>query len=247
MSYDRAVTVFSPDGHLFQVEYAGEAVKKGLSAVGVKGKDTVVLAVEKKSVAQLQDNRTVRKIMKVDDHIFLAFAGMSADARVLVQKAQLQAQVFKLSYDDPMDVDFLVRYVAELQQKSTQKGGSRPYGVATIIGGFNQDGTPHLWQTEPSGMSASWSACTIGKSSKSILEEMQKHYKPDMSRDDAVKFAVRALMESVESGSKNMEMVVLQQGAATFASADEINALHKELEVERDATRAKKRAAMADE
>jgi 20S proteasome subunit alpha 4 len=250
-SYDRAITTFSPDGHLFQVEYAGEAVKKGLCAVGVRGEDTVVLAVEKRAVQKLEESRTVRKILKVDDHIYLAFAGLSADARVLVQHAQLQCQSFKYQYEDPMDVDFLVRYVAEVQQKSTQRGGHRPYAVGCIIGGFNADGAPQLWQTEPSGVSAAWRACATGKNAKTVIEEMEKQDeegKLPKTRDETVRFAIRALLEVVESGSKNIEVVVLKRGEkATTVNDAELTQLTAELEKEREEARAKKRAQQEDQ
>jgi len=160
--YDRALSVFSPDGHVFQVEYALEAVKRGTCAVAVKGtaKDdqVVVMGCEKKSALKLQDTRiTPSKISMVDSHVCLAFAGLNADARILVDKARLEAQSHRLTVEDPVTIEYITKYVAGVQQRYTQSGGVRPFGISTLIVGFDPGSKDaRLYQTEPSGIYSAW-------------------------------------------------------------------------------------------
>jgi len=151
-------SVFSPDGHVFQVEYALEAVKRGTCAVAVKGNEIVVLGCEKKSAMKLQDTRiTPSKIGLVDDHVCLAFAGLNADARILIDKARLEAQSHRLTVEDPVSIEYITKYVAGVQQRYTQSGGVRPFGISTLIVGFDPGSKEaRLYQTEPSGIYSAW-------------------------------------------------------------------------------------------
>jgi len=140
------------------VEYALEAVKRGTCAVGVKGKDIVVLGCEKRSAMKLQDTRiTPSKIGLIDTHVCLAFAGLNADARILIDKARLEAQSHRLTVEDPVTIEYITKYVAGVQQRYTQSGGVRPFGISTLIIGFDKGSTePQLYQTEPSGIYSAW-------------------------------------------------------------------------------------------
>jgi len=240
--YDRAITVFSPDGHLFQVEYALEAVRKGTPAVGVRGLDIIVLAVEKKATAKLQDARTVRKICSLDDHVALAFAGLTADARVLINKARLECQSYQLNLEDRVPVEYITKHIASIQQRYTQSGGVRPFGLSTLIAGFDPDGTPRLFQTDPSGTYSEWKANSTGGTSKTIREFLEKNYPEDPTREKSIKLAIQALMEVVESGSKNIEVAVMRYDKTISGGSrlevlpeEEVEALCKQIEEEKAA------------
>lgn len=242
--YDRAVTVFSPDGHLLQVEYAQEAVRKGSTAVGVRGKDVVVLGVEKRSVAKLQEERTVRKICLLDDHVVMAFAGLTADARILINRAQVECQSHKLNVEDPVTLEYITRYIAQLKQKYTQSNGLRPFGISCLIGGFDFDGTPHLYQTEPSGIYYEWKANATGRNAKTVREFLEKYYKPEEvdAEQGAVKLAIKALLEVVQSGNKNLEIAVMRKNQPlSMLKPDEIEKYVTIIEKEKEEEAEKKK------
>jgi 20S proteasome subunit alpha 4 len=251
MSYDRAITVFSPDGHLFQVEYAMEAVKRGSSVVGCVGADCVVLGVEKRAIAKLQDPRTIRKIVDVDECITLAFAGLTADARVLVDKARMEAQSYRLTCEDAPSVEYIARFVARTQQRYTQRGGVRPFGISTMMAGF-MTGQPKLMLTDPAGTYSSWRANAIGgKNDKSMREFLEKEWEANMTQEAATKLTIRALLEVVDSGAKNMEIAVIRckegdgnGSVKTVMTEEDVQKIVKEVEDEAEAAKA---AAMPTE
>ncbi|KAH8384624.1 hypothetical protein KR093_003073 [Drosophila rubida] len=211
--YDGAVTVFSPDGHLLQVEYAQEAVRRGSTVVGLCTKDCIVLGVEKKAVDPLQVERATHKIVRLDDHMIMTFAGLTADARVLINRARIEAQMHCLNRERPASVEYITRYIAKLKQFNSQSNGLRPYGVSCIIGGFDVNGQPHLFQTEPSGIYYEWQANTTGRLGQAVREYMEKHRSAMINAPnevEAVKHMVRTLHVSTSLGPSFFDVVVLK-------------------------------------
>ena len=243
MSYDRALSVFSPDGRLLQVEYGNEAVKRGTTAVGIRGGSVCILACERKTLLKLQDDRATQKICHIDDHVSLAFAGLNADARILVDKARVEAQSHRLTVEDPVSIDYITRHVAGVQQKYTQSGGVRPFGIATLICGFDpNDSVPRLYMTEPAGIYSAWRANAIGKSSKTVREFLERHWKEGLSKEESVKLAIQALLEVVQTGAKNIEVCVLEKGkkAQTLPESD-VETVVKEIADAKEAEAQRKR------
>ncbi|XP_063548121.1 proteasome subunit alpha type-7-like [Cydia strobilella] len=212
--YERAVTVFSPDGQLLQVQYAQEAVKRGFASVGIRGPNVVVLAGEKKEVAKLQEDRTEKKIYPLDEHLGLLFSGWIADARVMVSRAQIECQSYRLLVEDMVTVEYIARYISGLKQKYTQSNGRRPFGISCIVGGFDCDGTPHLFQTNPSGTHYEWQACSAGRCDGEVLEFLEQNYSTQAVATDAgtVKLAIRALLEVLQGRDhRKFEVAVLKR------------------------------------
>jgi len=194
--YDRAITVFSPDGRLYQVEYAIETVRRGTIAVGVKCKDGIVIAVEEKP-RKLQISETAQKIFQIDDHVGVAAAGYIPDARSQVDNARFFSQSNKMIYDEPVEVETIAKHLADQCQQFTQYAGVRPFGVALILGGVVKK-IPQLYLTDPSGTYISYDAIAIGASSDQVTDFLEKTYKNDLSLDDASALAVAGIYLSSE-------------------------------------------------
>jgi proteasome alpha subunit len=191
-AYDRGITIFSPDGRLYQVEYAREAVKRGTASIGVRTEGGVVLAVDKRIRSPLMERTSVEKIHKADDHIGIASAGHVADARQLIDFARRDAQVNRLRYGEAIGVETLTKDVTDHIQQYTQVGGARPFGVALIIGGI-EDGMPRLYETDPSGTPYEWKALAVGADRGEIQEFLEENYDDAADLEDAIELALRGL------------------------------------------------------
>jgi len=189
-----ASTMFSPEGRLFQIEYAIEAVRRGATAIVCRNKNSVVFAVEKKS-SELQDNdKGSEKIFKIDDHIGVAIAGLTADARVLVDRARVQAQVNILSYDEKISVKECTLNICEYLQSFTMNAGTRPFGVSFLIAGIDSSG-PSLYLTDPSGAMWGYKAFAIGAGANEARAFLENNYKEDIDDEELKLLPLRALKE----------------------------------------------------
>lgn len=197
MAYDRAITVFSPDGRLFQVEYARVAVTRGTTTIGIKFKDGVVLIADKKVASKLMEPTSIEKVFMIDEHVGCATSGLVADARVLVDYARIIAQINMITYNEKIPVETLVKKICDYKQNYTQYGGVRPFGTALLVGGVDSQGI-HLFETDPSGALVSYKAGCIGSGRNAVTELFEKEYKNGVSKDEAVDLSLRALDKATE-------------------------------------------------
>lgn len=196
-AYDRAITVFSPDGRLFQVEYAREAVKTGATSIGFVCKDGVILLAQKRISSALIVGDSHEKIFEIDRHIAAASSGLVADARKLVDFARLEAQKHRLVYDEAIDLESLAKKVGDHIQVFTQYAGVRPYGVSLLIAGVS-DKSFRLFESDPSGALFEYKATAIGSGKKAVEELFEKEYQDKMALEDAVKLCFKALKKVTE-------------------------------------------------
>ena len=195
-AYDRGNTIFSPDGRLYQVEYAREAVERGSATVGVRTDDGVVLVSDVRRRSPLLDPDSIEKLHDVDGAIGIGSAGHVADARRLVQFAREDAQRERLRYGEPPTVGTLSRSLADFVQESTQTGGTRPFGAALLVGGVVEG--PHLFEIDPSGSPVEWQATAIGDGSAEIRAFLEAEYRPTLDQADGVTLALEALDATTE-------------------------------------------------
>jgi proteasome alpha subunit len=196
MGYDRAITMFSPDGRLLQVEYAKRTVRLGNTAIGIACRDGVILVTDKRLVDKLVIPDAIEKIFKIDDHIMATAAGILSDARVLVERAQLKAQQHRIEYDSPIDNLVVVKDICNLKQLCTQSGGYRPFGVSLLIAGIDESGIT-LFETDPTGLYYQYKATIIGEGESEVEEMLHKEYKDNMSMEEGLQLAVKMLKKAL--------------------------------------------------
>lgn len=213
MAYDRAITVFSPDGRLFQVEYARVAVTRGTTTAGLKFKDGIVLMADKKIASRLMEASSIEKIFQIDEHIGCATSGLVADARVLVDYARVVCQINKVTYKEKISVDLLVKKICDYKQNYTQYGGVRPFGTALLVAGTDEKGL-HLYETDPSGALVSYKAGSIGSGRTAMMELFEENYKEGMEMEDAILLGLEGLQKASEEklSKKAVEMALIRKG-----------------------------------
>ncbi|AFS83250.1 archaeal proteasome endopeptidase complex subunit alpha [Candidatus Nitrosopumilus sediminis] len=219
--YDMTPTMYSPDGRIYQVEYAIETVKRGTLAIGVKSKEGVIMAVEEKP-RTLQTSNVTQKIFQVDYHIGVAAAGYIPDARVQVDGARFFSQGNRMTYDESVEVATVAKHLADQAHQFTQYGGVRPNGVSMIIAGIDQKGES-IYVTDPSGTYVQFAAVAIGAGADDVNAFLEKHYNDDLSLEDAAALAIAAINLKAETkeGVSHIKMAKITSEAKIFEKVSE--------------------------
>ncbi|KAJ7569778.1 hypothetical protein O6H91_01G093500 [Diphasiastrum complanatum] len=210
--YDSRTTIFSPEGRLYQVEYAMEAISNAGAAVGVLAKDGVVLAAEKRVTSKLlAASKSTEKMYKIDDHLACAVAGIMADANILINTARMQAQRYTLAYQEAIPVEQLVQLLCDTKQGYTQFGGLRPFGVSFLFAGYDKNFGFQLYMSDPSGNYGGWKAAAIGANSQAAQSMLKQDYKDEITREEAVQLALKVLSKTMDSTSLSAEKLELTE------------------------------------
>jgi len=222
--YDRAITVFSPDGRLLQVEYAKKAVGAGAMTLGIVYKDGVLLIADRRIIEKLVVPESIKKIAEIDKHVLSTFSGLTSDARVLVKKCRLFSQQHKLTYGEKIDVEGIVKFISDTAQAYTQYSGIRPFGVSFLLAGVDEKGR-QLFVTDPTGVYSKYKAKAIGMGSASANEILEKKYKSDLKLDATLKLAIDIFKEVLQ---KEFDSERLEAATVTDKGIQKLDLNHKE-------------------
>jgi proteasome alpha subunit len=216
-AYDRAITIFSPEGRLYQVEYALELVKRGAPITGVASTKGVVVAANESPESVLEDADYFRKIFQLDEHMCMAIAGLSSDARILINQARVYAQSNRLIYDELIDIESLAKRLGDIAQVYTQHAGVRPFGVSTIIAGVDATGC-RVMTTDPSGSYRGYKAISVGRKSEEANKFLEERYNNDVNLDEAIKIAIETVKMSSEGNmsSSNVKVAIVPSDTKVF-------------------------------
>ncbi|MBN1156748.1 archaeal proteasome endopeptidase complex subunit alpha [Candidatus Woesearchaeota archaeon] len=226
MGYDRAITMFSPDGRLLQVEYAKKTVRQGSTAIGMVCKDGILFVTDKRIIDKLVVPESVEKIFQIDDHIGATASGILSDARVLIERAQVKAQQHRVTFDSPIDTLSIVKDICNIKQICTQSGGLRPFGVSILVGGID-NGEGKLFETDPTGIFFQYKATAIGEGEVEIEDVLHKNYKDDTTIDEGLKLALKSLVKVLgeDFSADRLDCAYIKKGEKKFkkVSKDELN------------------------
>ncbi|KAJ2357312.1 Proteasome subunit alpha type-3 [Coemansia sp. RSA 2618] len=217
--YDSRTTIFSPEGRLYQVEYAMEAISHAGTVIGILSKDGIVLAAERQATSNLlEQSLGSEKIYEMNDNVVAGVAGLTADANILINQSRLIAQRYLLRYGSPIPVEQLVRRLCDLKQGYTQFGGLRPFGVSFLCAGWDATFGFQLYQSDPAGNYSSWKAACIGENSSNAQSILKQEYKDDtkedevanvagasMSMDDAMRLTCLVLSKTIDTAKLTSE------------------------------------------
>jgi len=232
MGYDRAITMFSPDGRLLQVEYARKTIKQGSTAIAMICKEGVVFVVDKRILDSFVLPETIEKIWKIDSHLGATASGIISDARVLVERAQLVAQQHRVTYESPIDVLSIVKDISDINQSTTQNAGLRPFGASILFGGIDVDG-PKLYEVDPAGIFFGYLVKVIGEGDGDVEKTLRKGYSYDLSVDDLIKLGITALVKVLDNNfdAKRLDCAYIgtKDKKYTKLSFQEIEKLYKQV------------------